>query len=313
MKTKNILILAPLLVAGTAVASAAPPPLVSAQWVAANACKPGVAVIDIRSPVGGGGNLYTYLRGHIPCAVYSNYKTAGWRVKSHGVVGMLPPTPKLEKLIGDLGVGNANHVVIYSAGTNALDMGSATRVFWTFKMLGDNNISILNGGYAGYVAKKLPVKRGKHTRKATHFAAHFQPQYLATEQDVEHAVNSGAAALVDNRPHAQYIGVVTPHMDKRAGTLPGAKNLPQGWITVNDGGAFRSPAQLEALYKVAGVPVMGKQITFCNTGHWASLGWFASSQLLGNKDVKVYDGSMAQWTRNSKLPLVVKVKLPASH
>jgi len=56
------------------------------------------------------------------------------------------------------------------------------------------------------------------------------------------------------------------------------------------------------------VPVTGKEINFCNTGHWASLGWFVSSELLGNKSAKVYDGSMSQWSANASLPMMQKVK-----
>ncbi len=312
MKTTTIVRLAATLFASAAYATGAASPLVSAKWVAENSCKPGVRVIDVRSPVGGGGDVYTYLNGHVPCAVYSNYKKAGWRVKKDGVVGMLPPTPKLEELISKLGIGNNDHVVIYVAGNNALDMGSATRVFWTFKVLGDNNVSIMNGGYLAYAKQKLPIKRGKYSRKPAQFTAHFQPQYLATEKNVETALHEQGVTLVDNRPSAMYLGVVKPGMDKRSGTLPGAKNMPQGWITVNNGGTFRSPTQLRELYKAAGIPVSGKQITFCNTGHWASLGWFASSQLLGNKDVKLYDGSIAQWSRNPKLPMETKIKLSGS-
>ena len=298
---------------GLAFGAESAPALVSPAWVAANACKPGVVVLDIRSPVGGGGNKFTYLGGHVPCAVYSNYKTAGWRIKENGVPGMLPPVAELNKLIGGLGIDNAAHVVIYAGGTNGLDMGSATRVFWTFKVLGDNNVSIMDGGYHAYVAGKHPVKRGAHTLPAASFSGQLNTALLATEADVEQAVKSGNVKLVDNRPSAQYLGVVRPGVDKRAGTLPGASNLPQSWFTVNDGGSFRSAAQLKELYQHAGVPTSGAQINFCNTGHWASLGWFVSYELLGNKQAKVYDGSMTQWSRNPKLPMVTKIKLAQSN
>jgi thiosulfate/3-mercaptopyruvate sulfurtransferase len=310
MTMKRILIGTALAAAsGLAFGADSAPALVSPGWVAANACKPGVVVLDIRSPVGGGGNKFTYLRGHVPCAVYSNYKTAGWRVKEKGVPGMLPPVAKLNKLIGGLGIDNAAHVVIYSGGGNALDMGSATRVFWTFKVLGDNNVSIMDGGYKAYVAGKHPVKRGAHKLSSAQFSGHLNSALLATEANVEKAIKTGDEKLIDNRPSAQYLGIVKSGADKRAGTLPGASNLPQSWFTVNDGGKFRSAAQLKALYRHAGVPTSGRQINFCNTGHWASLGWFVSYELLGNKQAKVYDGSMTQWSRNPQLPMVMKVKL----
>jgi thiosulfate/3-mercaptopyruvate sulfurtransferase len=74
-------------------------------------------------------------------------------------------------------------------------------------------------------------------------------------------------------------------------------------------GQFRSKSQLEQLYKVAGVPTSGEQINFCNTGHWASVGWFVSSELMGNKKARMYDGSMVEWTLLKGGSMEQKVKL----
>ena len=52
-----------------------------------------------------------------------------------------------------------------------------------------------------------------------------------------------------------------------------------------------------------GVPTSGDQITFCNTGHWASLGWFVSSEIMGNKQTRMYDGSMVEWSADQSLPM----------
>ncbi|MDA8363818.1 MAG: sulfurtransferase [Gammaproteobacteria bacterium] len=296
-----------LLASGAAYAAPSAPALVNAGWVAAHTCKPGIVLLDIRNPIGGGGDLTAYLRDHIPCAVYSNYASGGWRIKVDGAPGLVPPVPALEKLIGGLGIGNNTHVVIYSGGTNATDMGGATRVFWTFKYLGDNNVSILDGGYAAYVAAKHPVQPGFNKPTPTVFVAHPRPELLATEQDVQRAMKSGIA-LVDNRPSAQYLGINRTGVVVRNGTIPGARNMPENWITRNDGGMFRSPKALRALYEAAHVPTKGKQITFCNTGHWASLGWFTSYELLGDKQARMYAGSMSQWSRNPALPVVRKVR-----
>ncbi|MHB0974759.1 MAG: sulfurtransferase [Thiobacillus sp.] len=293
---------------GVALADSATP-LVNVQWVKENACKPGVVILDIRNQLDGHTKV-DYLRGHIPCAVYSDYMKDGWRTKVNNIPGMLPPVPALEKLIGSLGISNSDHVVIYSAGLNGLDMGSATRVYWTFKVLGDDNVSILDGGYAAYEAVKgNKIETGTNTPKPATFTASFRKDMVPGEADVAKAMKSGVV-LVDNRPADQYLGVNrnTPAVT-RNGTLPGAKNLPESWFTDNNGGAFRAPAELKALYKEAGVPLKGEEINFCNTGHWASLGWFVSSELLGNKSAKVYDGSMSQWSANASLPMVQKIKV----
>ncbi len=284
-------------------------PLVDTNWIKQNSCKPGIVVLDIRNQLDGHSKI-DYLRGHIPCAIYSDYMKDGWRAKVNNIPGMLPPIPQIEKLIGSLGIDDNSHVVIYSAGSNALDMGSATRVYWTFKVLGHDDVSILNGGYAAYEADKAnKIETGMNQPKPKTFVAKFRKDMYPTEADVEKARKSGVL-LVDNRPNDQYLGVNrTPAAVKRNGTIPGAKNLPESWLTDNNGGKFRSVAELEKLYKDAGVPLKGEEINFCNTGHWASLGWFVSSEVLGNKLAKVYDGSMAEWSADPKAPIEQKIKV----
>jgi thiosulfate/3-mercaptopyruvate sulfurtransferase len=63
------------------------------------------------------------------------------------------------------------------------------------------------------------------------------------------------------------------------------------------------------LFAAAGVPESGTQYHFCNSGHWATLGWFASSELLGNKDAKMYDGSMIEWSNDKSLPMDQQIEL----
>ena len=284
-------------------------PLVDTSWIKQNSCKSDVVVLDIRNELDGHSKM-DYLRGHIPCAVYSDYMKDGWRAKVNNIPGMLPPLPQIEKLIGRLGIDGNTQVVIYSAGSNALDMGSATRVYWTFKVLGHDDVSILNGGYAAYTADKAnKIETGMNQPKPKTFVAKFRKDMYPGKADIEKASKDGIL-LVDNRPHDQYLGINrTPATVKRNGTIPGAKNLPESWLTDNNGGKFRSAAELEKLYKAAGVPLKGESINFCNTGHWASLGWFVSSEVLGNKLAKVYDGSMAEWSADPKAPMEQKIKV----
>lgn len=140
------------------------------------------------------------------------------------------------------------------------------------------------------------------------FTAHLDKDMIATAEDVKAAKAKGVV-LVDARPEDQYAGINRNPLATENGTLPGAKNLPSGWTTENGGGKFRPIAQLKQLYKVAGVPVSGEQITFCNTGHLASIDWFVSSELVGNKKAKLYAGSMVEWTMKRAGPVEQKVKL----
>lgn len=303
-----ILMLVAMVGAGLAQGAGAATPLVDAGWMKANSCQPGVVVLDIRNALDGHSKT-DYLRGHIPCAVYSDYMKDGWRSKVGNVPGQMSPVAKLEKLVGGLGIDNDTHVVIYHAGKNALDMGSATRVYWTMKVLGHDNVSILDGGFAAYTADKgNKVERGNNAPKPKTFKANFRSNMIASKDDVKAAMKAGVQ-LIDNRPHDQFIGVNRHPKAKRNGTIPGSINLPESWLTENNGGKFRDQATLSKLYQIAHVNTDGEEITFCNTGHWASLGWFATSELMGNTRVKLYDGSMVEWSADADAPMQSQVSV----
>ncbi|MDA0306714.1 MAG: rhodanese-like domain-containing protein [Proteobacteria bacterium] len=296
-------------------AASAATPLVDVDWVKANIGKSGVVFLDVRGKLGGQSKT-EYLAAHIPGAIWTNYLKDGWRVKDkNGTVGQLPPVAKLEKLIGGLGIGNTDHVVVIPVGSKALDMGTATRIYWTFKVIGHNNVSILDGGMKAYLSatdKKTkkplnPLESGQITRAAATFTGTLQKAMLASKTEIAMASTSGGVT-VDNRPNNQYLGINKHGMAKRSGTVPNSRNVPENWLTQNGGGKFRDKETIKKLYDLAGVPTSGDQINFCNTGHWASLGWFASSEILGNKKAKLYDGSMVEWSADKSLPIQSAIK-----
>jgi thiosulfate/3-mercaptopyruvate sulfurtransferase len=314
MKKIFAMMLALAVVTAAGVANAATP-LVDVAWVKSNLGKPGVVFLDVGGKLGGKSKA-NFLRGHIPGAVWTDYLKDGWRSKDKNkTVGQLSPTPKLEKLIGGLGIGNDDHVVLIPVGGKALDMGTATRIYWTFKVLGHDNVSILNGGMKAYtkqVDKKTkkpvnPLQTGAAKPTAKTFKANVRQDMLITKADVKKVMDSGGV-LVDFRPNNQFVGINKHGKSKRYGTIPGAKNLPENWLTKNGGGTFRDTDLLKKLYAMAKVPTTGPQISFCNSGHWASLGWFAASELMGNKDVKMYDGSMIEWSADETLPIQANFK-----
>ena len=285
-----------------AAAALAATPLVDVSWILKNGRNEAVVILDIRNKIDGG-SLEAYRAGHIPGAVYSNYLTGGWRTTVDGVIGQMPPVGDLERLIGGLGIGNDSHVVIVSGGHSASDMGSATRVYFTFKALGHDRVSILDGGYRAYTADPAnPVEIGEILLPAASFVANVRPELFATREDVIRASETGGAALMDHRPPEQFVGTSSHPKAKRPGTIPGARNLPEGQLT--RGGSFVSAERVTALLAIAGVEPDSEQISFCNTGHWASLGWFAASEILGNKKARLYDGSMVDWTAQDELPVV---------
>ena len=285
---------APLLAPDQVSAGSAWPALVDSAWLRANLEKPDLVVLDVRNKLGQASRK-DFEAGHVPGAVYSDYLRAGWRTKVDGIAGQLPPLPQLEALIGGLGIGNDSHVVIVAGGQSALDMGSATRVYFTFKVLGHDAVSVLDGGWKAYAADPAnPIESGWNTPEPEIFAAKLRPELLADRVEVASAAADGTA-LIDYRPPPQFEGRAKHPLARRAGTIPGARSLPESRLT-EASGHFTKPETLTGLLAEIGVAPESESIAFCNTGHWASLGWFANYALLGNEKAKLYDGSMVDWT-----------------
>lgn len=276
-------------------------PLVDAAWVKANADRSDVVVLDVRN-ASGGGSREAFEAGHVPGAVYSNYRKAGWRAKVDGIPGQLPPVADLETLIGGLGIGNDDHVVVVASGTSPSDMGSATRIYFTFKVLGHDKVSVLDGGYRAYAAEPgAPVETGWNEPVPKTFTAALRSEMLAGRAEVKAALDGGGG-LIDFRPTAQYRGEKKHPAAKRAGTIPGAASVPESTL-LQEGGRLISATRMTELLDLAGLAPEGDRIAFCNTGHWASLGWFVNSEILGNKQTRLYDGSMVDWTAVDAHPL----------
>jgi len=278
-------------------------PLVSVDWLKSNLSNEKLIVLDIRNKIDGG-SKDAFEVSHIPTAVYSNYLEDGWRTTVDGIVGKLPPVKDLEILIGGLGIGNDSHVIVVPGGVSSSDFGSASRVYWTFKVLGHNNVSILDGGYAAWI-QQLPnqLETGAVNPTTAIFKADFQSKYLATTEDVVNALANNSSVLVDARPEEQFLGKSKSGKALAAGTIPGSFNLQQQTLVEENTSFYKDAIAVAQLVKEAGIESTEGEIAYCNTGHWATVAWFALSEVLGHENVKNYDGSMVEWTADPARPL----------
>jgi thiosulfate/3-mercaptopyruvate sulfurtransferase len=271
-------------------------PLVSVQWLNDHRNDPALVVLDVRSAIDGGG-AEAYARAHIPGAVHSDYDKAGWRVTRNGVPFMLPNKAELEKLVGESGIDEDAHVVVVPAGVSATDFGAAARVYWTLKVAGHPAVSILDGGFAAWRAAAYPVESGKVTPAPRIFTLRRDERLLAEVEAVE---RNEHGTLVDARPASYFDGKEKAPASKAYGHIPGAINL--------DSATFYDPVTnrlrpKEQLAKIAALLPSGPVVAYCNTGHWAATDWFVLSVVLGRPDVRLYDGSMVEWTANPHRPV----------
>jgi thiosulfate/3-mercaptopyruvate sulfurtransferase len=280
------------------------PPLVDAGWLAGRLMYPSLVVLDIRSPIGGA-NRMRYEAGHIPGAVYSNFMTDPWHDQDSGVPATLPEVAQLEALLGRLGVGTDSAVVLVPGGTDSADFSTAARLYWVLRLLGHDRVAILDGGMRAWMAAGLPLERGWNQPQPMSFSASsFRAEWLATTDEVEDALRRGAL-LVDARVREQYEGRSKVPMAARAGTLPGAVNLEHRRLIDPDSGRFVGAAELAALLQESGIGnPPGEVVTFCNFGYLSAAVWFALHEIAGFDQVRLYDGSMAEWTSSPERPVM---------
>jgi len=284
-------------------ASASVPPLVDNEWLGDRLQDDSVAIIDVRSPIDNGDEI-AFSDGHIPGAADGGYADTAWRAERDGVIGQLPPIESLEDLIGALGVDNADTVVVVPAGTGPTDFGSAARVYWTFKALGHDAVTILNGGYRGWVAADQPIATGQPRVEPASFEADLQSRMLVSTSDVENAEARGLQ-LVDARPSAFFEGERKHPAARVAGTLATAINLPHSAFGA-DGDVWRfDSSRVQTAIDGVSLGSNRRPVSFCNTGHWATTTWFALSEVRGIDNVGLYDGSMVAWTADESRPVEV--------
>lgn len=277
-------------------------PLVNPAWLSENLDDSKLVIIDLRNKIDKG-SYKTFLEGHIPGAIHSDYLKDGWRVSRDGVVGLLPDAEQFQSLARRLGVSDISHVVVVPAGVSSTDFGSAARAYWTFKVFGHNNVSILDGGFAAWRDfAPAKIETGAFVApEPGNFVARFNPEfYIGTSDVAAFAANPGQALLVDGRTDEQfYAGGKHPKAAK-AGRIPSAVLMDQDKAYSPEGNRLKSRDEVAEIYRNLGDKTI---VSYCNTGHWAATNWFVMSEILGQKNVKLYDGSMVEWTANTDLPL----------
>jgi len=309
------------MLSNVAIAMSLPGPLVETDWLAKNKSK--VVILDIRKdtksftkkPVFSKNKKTGKLKlkkvgGHIPGSVLVKYKDLRTKRKIDGklVKKMLVDKAAFEKVMQKAGVNKDSAVVIVSKGENNAHLTTATRLYWQMKYYGHDNMAILNGGMAQWIIdkRKISIKKSK-VKKGDWVATAERNNILATSKDVDAAVKK-KAQLVDTRSISLYLGTWRKKSYVYAnGHVPGAKPYPNELLSTTMPAKFINPNDSKSLFKQLGIQTDKKSITYCNSGHLATGSWFVLSELLGNKNVKMYDGSMHQWTLE-KRP-VVKFKM----
>ena len=262
--------------------------LVSADWAEQNLDAPNTVFVEVDE------DTTAYDGGHIPGAVKLDWKTELQDQVRRDFVDKAG----FEKLLSAKGIGNDDTVILYGGNNNWF----AAYAYWYFKLYGHQAVKLLDGG-----RKKWELDGRKLD---TEVPQRSQTSYTAKEQDTsirafrDEVVNAiGTKNLVDVRSPDEFSGklLAPAHLPQeqaqRGGHIPSALNVP--WSkAANEDGTFKSDDELRKLYEEQGLDSSRSTIAYCRIGERSSHTWFALHELLGESDVKNYDGS---WTEYGSL------------
>lgn len=287
---KAVMVIIVLLLPLTAMARGIDP-IVSTDWLQKNLKNAKIVIVDVRK-------VEDYKAGHIPGAINVFY--GSWAIKKGELLNELPPIDDLVDVIGGAGIDKDSLVVVVGKTEKLPEQFDMTRVVWTLKYVGVPNAAILNGGQNQWDKEKKPLSQDLVKAKAKTFKAAVNNNLFVDKAFVLDKV--GKTVIIDTRGPAFYEGKEKLPFVAKLGRIKGAVNLPVGQLYTPEG-LYKDKATLAGLAeKAAGKDLNKEFILYCDTGKTATSWAFIMTEMLGYKDVKVYDGSSMDWMADPNAP-----------
>lgn len=267
-----------------------PKTLVSTDWLARHMSMPDLRIIDASwyLPDMNRDGKAEYDKAHIPGARFFDIDEIS-DTRSN-LPHMVPPVEKFMSRMRAMGVGDGHQVVVY----DGAGLFSAARVWWLFKLMGQTDVAVLDGGFPKWVAEGRETEDMPPVLRDRHMTVTVQNQMVKDVTQVAAAAKLKDWDIVDARSPARFKGEEPePREGLRSGHIPGSYNLHYKRL-LNDDGTMRSPPELKQAFEAAGVDLEKPVITSCGSGVTAAILSLALERI-GHRRHALYDGSWAEW------------------
>lgn len=265
--------------------------IVETDWLARHLDAPDLVVLDgsWHLPAAKRDARAEYAAEHIPGALFFDIDQLS--DERSPLPHMLPSSVKFASHMKAMGIGDGIRVVVY----DTAGLFSAARVWWTFRVMGHEDVAILNGGLKKWKAEGRPVTaEPAPPRSPRHFTPRFNAALVRDLAEMKAAVASGSLQVADARSPGRFSGAEPePRAGLRSGHMPGARNVHYARLLRPDG-TLKSLEEIRAEFEAAGVDVTKPVVTSCGSGVTAAI-LSLGLALLGQPDAPLYDGSWAEW------------------
>lgn len=265
-------------------------PLVSTAWLADHLGDAGLRVLDASwfLPAEGRDGRAEHQAQHIPGAVFFDIDAVS--DPSTELPHMLPSPEAFADAAGQLGLSREGLIVAY----DSWGVRAAARVWWTLRVMGFDNVRVLDGGLKAWLAEDRPTEAGDVAPAPTQVLPVFRADLVRGIGAVKALLASGEAQLLDARGAARFRGEAPePRAGLRSGHMPGALNTPFDSL-IQPGGRMKNDPEIRAIFEASGLDLSRPIVTTCGSGVTASVLTLALARL-GRWDVPVYDGSWSEW------------------
>ena len=275
-----------------------PKVLVSTDWLSSRLSDPEIRILDATwyLPNVDRDAKAEYDQSHIPNARFLDID----EVSDHrsDLPHMVPPVEKFMSKVRKLGVGDVHQIVIY----DSHGLFSAARVWWLFKVMGQKNVAVLDGGLPKWLREGRTVDSSSPLIRDRHMFVKYHDEMVKDVTQVSSASKLGDFEILDARSAGRFRGEEPePRPGLRAGHIPGSKNIFYGDL-LNEDGTLKSQDKLVEHFKAKAVNLDKPVITSCGSGVTAAIINLALDRI-GKTDHALYDGSWTEWGMYPTVPV----------